>query len=170
VIREEKEKLAKELAEAFENSNSFYLLDFIKMPVSQIVELRKLFREHSYSFKVVKNRLALRALKEGVPEDLRKYFQGPTAIAFSSDDPIGLARVIKGYSEKHKILRVKAGILQGQFFPPERFSEVATLSSRQELIAKLGNLMAWPLMRFMRTWQAPINNIGRLLSQLKTKK
>ena len=170
MIRKKKEKLTEDLAEAFRNSNSFYLLDFIKMPVSQFVELRKLFRQHSYSFKVVKNRLALRALKADVPEDLKKYFQGPTAIAFSSDDPIGLARVIKGYSEKNKILKVKAGILQGQFFSPERFSEVATLSSRQELIARLGNLMAWPLIRWMRTWQAPINHIGRLLSQLKTKK
>jgi len=170
VIREKKEKLAKELAEAFENSNSFYLLDFIKMPVSRFVELRKLFREHSYSFRVVKNRLALRALRQEAPEDLRKHFQGPTAIAFSSEDPIGLARVIKEYSEKNKILRVKAGLLQGQFLPPERFSEVASLSSRQELVAKLGNLMAGPLMRLVRTWQAPINNIGQLLSQLKTKK
>lgn len=170
MARDKKEKLAKELAEAFENSNSFYLLDFIKMPVSRFVELRKLFRERSYYFKVVKNRLALRALREDVPQDLRKYFQGPTAIAFSSEDPIGLARVIKEYSEKNKILRVKAGILQGQFLPPERFSEVASLRSRQELVAKFGNLMAWPFMRFMRTWQAPINNIGRLLSQLKTKK
>lgn len=170
MIREKKEKLAKELAEAFENSNSFYLLDFIKMPVSRFVELRKLFREHSYSFRVVKNRLALRALRQEAPEDLRKHFQGPTAIAFSSEDPIGLARVIKEYSEKNKILRVKAGLLQGQFLPPERFSEVASLSSRQELVAKLGNLMAGPLMRLVRTWQAPINNIGQLLSQLKTKK
>jgi large subunit ribosomal protein L10 len=170
VARDKKEKLAKELAEAFENSNSFYLLDFIKMPVSRFVELRKLFREHSYYFKVVKNRLALRALREDVPEDLRKYFQGPTAIAFSSEDPIGLARIIKEYSDKNKILRVKAGILQGQFLPPERFSEVAVLHSRQELVARFGSLMAWPLMRFMRTWQAPIINIGRLLSQLKTKK
>lgn len=170
MIRNKKEKLAKELTEAFNNSNTFYLLDFIKMPVSQFVELRKLFRQHSYSFKVVKNRLALRALKEDFPEELRKHFQGPTAIAFGSDDPIGLARVIKEYSEKNKILKVKAGILQGQFLPSERFSEVAALNSRQELIAKLGHLMAWPFIRLMRTWQAPISHIGQLLNQLKTKK
>jgi len=170
VIKKEKEKLAIELSEAFKNSNTFYLLDFIKMPVSRFVELRKLFREHSYSFRVVKNRLALRALKEEFPEDLRKHFRGPTAIAFSPEDPIGLARMIKDYSEKNKILKVKAGLLEGQFFPAEKFSEIAALRSRKELIAKLGNLMAWPLMSLLRTWQAPINNIGRLLSQLKTKK
>ena len=170
MIKKEKEKLAIELSEAFKNSNTFYLLDFIKMPVSRFVELRKLFREHSYSFRVVKNRLALRALKEEFPEDLRKHFRGPTAIAFSPEDPIGLARMIKEYSEKNKILKVKAGLLEGQFFPAGKFSEIAALRSRKELIAKLGNLMAWPLMSLLRTWQAPINNIGRLLSQLKTKK
>ena len=170
MIRQEKEKLVKELNEAFKNSNTFYLLDFIKMPASQLTELRKLFREHSYSFKVIKNRLALRALRKEFPEELRKYFQGPTALAFGSNNPIGLARIIKEYSEKNKILKVKAGLLDGQFFPPERFSEIVALSSRQELIAKLGNLMAWPIMKFAKTWQAPINNVGRLLSQLKTKK
>jgi len=170
VNREDKEKLVNELGEAFRSSNTIYLLDFVKMPVYQFVELRKLFREHSYSVRVVKNRLALRALKEKLPEDLRRYFQGPTAISFASKNPIGLARLIKQYSEQNKILKIKAGLLEGQFFPPERFPEVAAINSRQELIAKVGNLMALPLIKLIRTWQAPINSLGRLLSQLKTKK
>lgn len=165
-----KEKLVKELGDNFMSCNSFYLIDFREMVVSQAVELRNLFRENSYSFRVVKNRLALRALREDFPEDLKKYFQGPTAIAFAPQNPVGLARLIKDFSVRNKVLTVKAGLLDGQFLSGERFAEVAVLRSRKELVAQIGYLMASPLIKLHRTWQAPINSLGRLLSQIKTKK
>jgi len=170
VKKRSKEKLVKELGDSFKSCNSFYLVDFRKMAVSQAVELRNLFRENSYSFRVVKNRLALRALREDFPEDLKKYFQGPTAIAFAPQNPVGLARLIKDFSVRNKVLTVKAGLLDGQFLSGERFAEVAVLRSREELVAKIGYLMAFPLIKLHRTWQAPINSLGRLLSQIKTKK
>lgn len=168
--REDKEKQVKELSDSFEKHDSFYLVDFIKMSVAQAVELRRIFRDNSYSFRVVKNRLALRALKEDFPEDLKTFFQGSTAIAFASQNPVGLARLIKDFSDRNKVLSVKAGMLEGQFLSSERFTEVAALSSREDLIAKVGNLMALPLIKLLWTWQSPLNSIGRLLSQLKTKK
>jgi len=170
VNREDKEKQVKELSDSFEKHDSFYLVDFIKMSVVQAVELRRIFRDNSYSFRVVKNRLALRALKEDFPEDLKTFFQGSTAIAFASQNPVGLARLIKDFSDRNKVLSVKAGMLEGQFLSSERFTEVAALSSREDLIAKVGNLMALPLIKLLWTWQAPLNSLGRLLSQLKTKK
>jgi len=170
VKREVKERQVKELSDSFKSCKSFYLVDFIKMPVSRAVELRNLFRENSYSFRVVKNRLALKAFREDFPEDLKRYFQGPTAIAFASQDPVGLARLIKDFSVRNKVLTVKAGLLDGEFLSGERFTEIASLSSREELVARIGYLMAFPLIKIHRTWQAPINGIGRLLSQLKSKK
>ena len=168
--REIKERQVKDLSDAFKEYDTFYLVDFMNMSVSMSIELRKLFREHSYSIRVVKNRLALRALREEFPEDLKKCFQGPTAIAFAAQNPIGLARVIKDFSDRNKVLTVKAGMLEGQFLSKERFNEVAVLTSREDLIVKIGYLMVSPLVKILRTWQAPLNSIGRLLSQLKTKK
>jgi large subunit ribosomal protein L10 len=170
VKREKKEKIVQELKESFHNHDSFYLVDFINMPVSQFVELRKKIRENSYSFLVVKNRLALRALKDDYPDDLKVFFQGPTAIGFTQENPIGLAHLIKNFSTKHKVLTVKGGMLEGQFFPGERFDEIASLNTREELLAKIGYLMACPLVKLARTWQAPLDSLGRLLSHLKTKK
>jgi large subunit ribosomal protein L10 len=170
VKREDKERQVKELSDSFEKYDSFYLVDFIKMSVAQAVELRRIFRDNSYLFRVVKNRLALRALKEDFPEDLKTCFQGSTAIAFASQNPVGLARLIKDFSDRNKVLSVKAGMLEGQFLSSERFTEVAALSSREDLIAKVGNLMALPLIKLLWTWQTPLNSLGRLLSQLKTKK
>lgn len=165
--KEKKDKIIQELKEAFHNYDTFYLVDFINMPVSQFVELRKQFRENSYFIRVVKNRLALRALKEDFPDDLKDFFEGPTAIGFAEENPIGLARMIKDFSTKHKILTVKGGMLEGQFFTGEQFVEIASLSTKEDLLAKIGYLMSYPLVKLARTWQAPLDNLGRLLSHLK---
>lgn len=170
VIREKKEEFVEELSKNFNDCDSFYLVDFMNMPVSKAVELRRELRKNSYVFKVVKNRLALRALKEDFPEDLKKQFTGPTALAFAPEDPVGLARLIKDFSLKHKLLKVKAGIVEGKYLPGEEFHTIANLSSREDLLAKLGFLMAYPLTQLLKTWQAPFSSMGNMLSQLKSKK
>jgi large subunit ribosomal protein L10 len=170
VNRQKKEDIIKEINDSFESHDTFYLFDFMHMPVSRSVELRRKLREHSYMLKVVKNRLALRAFSEEMPEDLKDYFQGPTAIAFASENPLQLARLIKEFSDQYKILKFKAGLLEGHFLPEDKFAEVAELTSRDNLIAKFGFLMGYQLLRFLRTWQAPTESLGRLLSQIKQKK
>jgi len=168
VNRENKESLIKEINENFTKHDSFYLFDFINMPVAKTMELRKQLQKNSFLMKVVKNRLALRALTEDLPEDLKGHFRGPTAIAFASDNPLQLARMLRDFSKQHKVLKFKAGLLEGQFLPADQFEDVANLTSREDLIAKIGFLMANPLMRLLRTWQTPMESLGRLLSQLKS--
>lgn len=170
VIRQKKEEFIKELNKDFNNYESFYLVDFVNMSVSKAIELRRELRKNSYVFKVVKNRLALRALKEDFPEELKEQFTGPTALAFAPEDPVGLARLIKDFSIKHKLLKVKAGIVEGRYLPSEDFHTVANLSSREDLLARLGFLMAYPLTQLLKTWQAPFSSLGNMLSQLKSKK
>jgi large subunit ribosomal protein L10 len=170
VIRQKKEAFIKELSKDFNNYESFYLVDFVNMSVSKAIELRRELRKNSYVFKVVKNRLALRALKEDFPEELKEQFTGPTALAFAPEDPVGLARLIKDFSIKHKLLKVKAGIVEGRYLPSEDFHTVANLSSREDLLARLGFLMAYPLTQLLKTWQAPFSSLGNMLSQLKSKK
>lgn len=170
MIRDKKEKQVSELSGAFERNNSFYLVDFMGIPVSKAVELRKQMRKNSFSYKVVKNRLALRALRDAFPEDLRQCFRGPTAIAYGAEDPIGLARLIKDFSAQHKLLSVKGGLVEGHLLREGSFNEIASLTSRQDLLAKIGYGMAFPLLKILRTWQALPNSIGSMLSHLKTKK
>lgn len=170
VNREKKEGMVNELSEAFSAFDSYYLLDFMNMPVSLATQFRRQLRENSYSFRVVKNRLALRALKEDAPEDLRSIFQGPTAIAFAEKDAVGLAKLIKEFSTQNKVLEVKGGMIEGQFLGKEMFEDIAKLTSKDDLIAKFGYLMAYPLMTLLRTWQAPFHSFGSVLSQLKSNK
>jgi large subunit ribosomal protein L10 len=170
VKQDAKQKLIQELEVNFGRANTAYLLDYSRMTVAQAVALRKLLRKNSYSMKVVKNRLALRALKADFPEPLRGYFQKPTAIAFGAEEPVKLARLLRDFSVQNKVLAFKGGLIEGQLLTPDRFEEVCRLTSKQELLGKIGYLMALPLMQLLRTWQAPVSQLGRLLSQLKEKK
>ena len=165
-----KQKLIQDLQQDFGRADTAYLLDYTRMTVAQSVALRKLLRKNAYTMKVVKNRLALRSLKADVPEALHGYFQKPTAIAFGAEEPLRLARLIRDFSVKNKVLTFKGGLIEGQLLTPDRFEEVCRLSSKQELLGKIGYLMALPLRQLLRTWQAPVASLGRLLSQLKEKK
>ena len=168
--RENKDKIVKDLEKIFDANSTYYLVDFKRMRVSESVELRKALRRSSYAYKVVKNRLALRSLRDRAPESLKPFFQKTTAIAFAEKDPIGLARMLKDFSAAGKVLAVKAGVIEGQYMPPERFGEVIKLGSRNELLGKVGHMMAYPLSQFLRTLQAPLVDMGRLWSLLKDKK
>ncbi len=170
VNKEKKESLVKEINTNFAKYDSFFLFDFINMPVAKTMQLRRQLHENSFLMKVVKNRLALRALTEELPEGLKGHFRGPTAIAFASENPLQLAGILKDFSKQHRVLKFKAGLLEGQFLQEDQFEDIANLTSREDLIAKIGFLMANPLMNLLRTWQTPMESLGRLLSQLKSKK
>jgi len=170
VKKEAKGQVVKNLEGVVDANSTYYLVDFKRMKVSQTVELRKLLRKNAFSYKVVKNRLALRALSQRAPAELKPFFEKPTAIAFAAKDPIGLAKILKDYSAQGKVLAVKAGVVEGQYLAAERFDEITKLSSRDDLMARFARLMAAPLVQLVRTLQAPLSNFGNLLSQLKTKK
>ncbi len=153
--REKKELQVQELEVAFAENDTFYLLDYVKIPVSKSAELRQQLRENGCSLRVVKNRLALRALKEEFPEELRDFFQGPTAIAYTDDNPIGLARLLKDFIVQNKILKVKGGLVEGGFVHGDRFREISVLTSRKDLVGKLGFLMAYPLTQFLKVFKLP---------------
>ncbi len=170
INRENKVKQVLELAKVFEQNRTLYLIDYKKISVPKSMELRSQLRENDCSLKVIKNRLALRALKDELPLELKQYFQGPTAIAFTDKNPIVLARLLKDFIVQNKILKVKAGLVEGEFLSEGQFPEIANLTSRDDLLAKLGYMIVYPLTQLLKTWQAPFHSFGSMLSQLKSKK
>lgn len=168
--KEVKTTIIKEITASLDENPSFFLVDFKKMKVGQSVELRKLLRRNNYRFKVIKNRLALKALADRMPGEVKACFQGPTAIAMAAQDPVGLAKAIKEYGSQSKALAVKGGVIDGVFFPADRFEEICRLASREEMLSRIAFLMSYQLGRFLRTLQSPLANLGLLLGQLKDKK
>ncbi len=163
--RESKIRQVEELNHLFSRHNSFFVVNFQGLNVAQITRLRKLLRRQGGEFKVVKNRLALRALRPEFPPKIREFFQRPTALVFPDGDAIALARLLREFSLENKSFQVKGGMIEGQVFPGEQLEEICRLGSRHELLAKIGYLLAFPLFNFIRTWQAPLVHFGLLLNQ-----
>lgn len=168
--KEAKKPIVATLESLFASNRTFYLVDFKRMSVAQAVELRKLMRKGGYTYKVIKNRLALRALGEKCPEGLRPFFQKPTAVAFAAKDPIALARLLKDFSNQGKVLAVKAGQVEGRLLASGQFEEICRLNSREDLVAKFAFLLAQPLHQLMRALRAPLGDLGLLLGELKKSK
>ncbi len=168
--KEIKQQIVQELQKSFESHETYYVVDFKRMNVSQSVALRKLLRENSHSFRVVKNRLALKAIAAGCPEPLKTSFEKSTALAFTDSDPIGLAKTLKDFSAQGKVLAIKGGVLEGQYLTPEQFDDICRLNSRNDVLGKIGFLMAYPLSQFLRALRAPLSQLGLMMDQLKSKK
>lgn len=168
--KEDKTEIINDIVGTLNSSNTFFLIDFKRMKVGQSVELRKKLRKNKFSYTVVKNRLALRALGDSVPAEIKPYFDGPTAIAASADDPLGLAKIIKEFSAAGKVLEVKGGVMEGTYLPRERFDEICKISSREDLLGKVAYLMSYQMSQFLRTLRAPLANMGNLMTQLKDTK
>lgn len=168
--RDEKSREIKNWEEDFDRFPTIFLLDYTGMNVSQAVALRKILKKNSYAFKVLKNRLALRALREEFPREFRAYFEKPTAAAMAAEEPVKLAQLLKDFSTQNKVMTFKGGMIEGRLLPAERFDEICRLGSRESLLGKIGFLMAFPLVQLMRSWQAPLSQWGRMMSQLKEKK
>jgi len=168
--RQVKETRVREMDGILKANDTFILFDYKKLSAAQSVALRKTLRKQSSGMKMVKNRLALRSLKAEFPDALRGAFVQPTAMAYTADDPIRLAKTIKDFSVQNKVLVVKGGVLQGQWFGAERFDEITKLSGRTALLGRVGAMMAAPLSGFLRAFRAPLGNWGVLMGQLKDKK
>ena len=140
------------------------------MKVIQSIALRKLLRKDSHSFRVVKNRLVLKAMKDRCPEELKPSFEKATALAYTESNPIGLAKILRDFSDRGKILSIKGGVLEGLYMTPEQFDEISRLNSREDLLGKIGFLIAQPLSQFLGALQAPSSRLAGMMDQLKAKK
>ncbi len=168
--KEQKTTIVQDLEKSFQAHDTYYLVDYKRLTVAQAVELRKLLRKNGFAYKVVKNRLALRALEGRCPGELAPFFRKSTGVAFGGSDPILLAKLLQEFSAGGKVLSVKAGVVEGMYMAPPRFDEVVKLGSKNDLRARLAGMMASPLRRFLAALQSPLTHTGLLMGQLKDKK
>ncbi|MCB0279669.1 MAG: 50S ribosomal protein L10 [Calditrichaeota bacterium] len=168
-----KEHTVAELTEDFKKATALYLADFSGMDMEITTKLRKSFAKDNVRYKVVKNTLALRALKNAGIEGLDAHLQGVTAIALTETDPTVPARVINDFNKNvatEKPLVLKACLFEGAVFGPDKVSQLADLPSREELLAKLLGTLKAPMSRLVGVLSAPMANTINTLTALKNKK
>ncbi len=169
LTREQKAELLDTYREGVASAPNAFLIDSLGMSVPEITELREKVRESGGRYVVVKNRIALRAIEGAALDCLRDKFVGPTAIAYG-DDPVTMAKVLTEFSETVPSFEFKGGVLEGELISAEQVGELATMPSREELMAKLLYLMQSPVTRFVRTLAALPRDFVLVLEQIRQQK
>lgn len=154
VSRAKKESLVSGYEEAMASAQHAFLVGFKGITVEQATELRRRIREKGGHYVVVKNRLARRAV-EGKPlASVKEHFAGPTAIAFSQDDPVAIAKVLTDFAKEAPVLEFKAGLVEGRPIAANQVGEIAALPSREQLVQRLLYVLQSPITRFVRVLAA----------------
>ncbi len=126
------------LTEQFKNSKSAMVLSFDKLTVDKDQQFRNELREAGATYKVVKNTLARIAVKGTDFEEASEHFKGVTSVAWTSDEPVELSKVVSKYLKEDKdIFGFKTGIVDGVAVDLDKIKTIASLPSKDELIAKL---------------------------------
>src|SRR5437762_10287610 len=168
--REEKSQEVSELTEQIGKASNAFLIDFKGITVPQVTELRKQVRQANSGYVVVKNTLALIALKDSPIINMKEQFTGPTAIAFNATDAVVLAKALTKFAKDVPAVSFKGALLNGQVVPASEIQNIANLPSREELVAKLLYLMQAPIRGLVTVLQANIRNLAVVIDQIAKQK
>jgi len=168
--RDEKSQEVSELTEQIGKASNAFLIDFKGITVPQVTELRKQVRQTNSGYVVVKNTLALIALKDSPIIGMKEQFTGPTAIAFNSTDAVVLAKALTKFAKDVPAVQFKGALLNGQVVPATEIQNIANLPSREELVAKLLYLLQSPIRGLVTVLQANIRNLTVVLDQVRQQK
>ena len=168
----EKQKIVADIKEKLTASKGAVFTSYRGLTVAQ---LRRQLREAGVSYHVIKNTLTAIAAKEAGLDDLLPHLEGTTALAVSNDDAIAPAKVISEFIKKNKlenteVLTVKAGIVDGKVISANDVKALASLPSREVLIAKLLGSMQAPISNTVGVLQGVIRNAVYVLDAIRQKK
>ena len=158
--KEDKQKDIDALRQDLAQSKNLFVTGYEKLKVGQDFELRKVVRGAGGKYRVVKNNLA-EVASEGTPsEAVLKGLRGMTSVAYTSNDPVALAKALTAYAKANPSFTFKAGLVEGRAIDIKSINELATMPSKEEIFAKLLYLMNAPAQRLATV----INTVGRNLA------
>jgi large subunit ribosomal protein L10 len=170
---EKKINIVKDLVETFKKSNVIILADYRGIPAPRLTALRRRLKGANSEIKVVKNTLSRIAAKESGKEELAQSLVGPTAITFGYGDISTLVKTLVAYQNETEGFSIKGGLLGNKLYGKEQIVSLATLPSREVLIARVLGQMNAPISLFVGALASPLRGfIGILqarINQLEVK-
>jgi large subunit ribosomal protein L10 len=164
---DEKKLLVGEIKDKLGRAQSVIMADYRGMKVKEMTELRSALRKEGVEMKVVKNTLVKIAADENGVEGLDEYLVGSNIWAFSMEDAVAAAKVMKTFAKTHPSLVLKGGILDNKAFDAARVADLADLPPREVLLAQVAGLLQGPIVGLVNVLQGPIRKMGYALEAVR---
>lgn len=158
--KNDKKKDLEDLKKAIDQNKNFFVTGYEKMTVSQDFQLRKTVRDAGGEYRVVKNNIAAKASEGTSASDLLADLRGMTSLAYTSKDPVALAKALTKYAKDNAAFTFKAGMVEGRVIDIAAISDLASMPPKEEIFAKLLYLINANATRLVSS----INGVGRNLA------
>ena len=165
MARPDKAAAVAELTDRFRQANAAVLTEYRGLTVSQLKTLRTGLRDTA-TYAVVKNTLTAIAAKEAGLENLAPSFTGPTAVAFVTGDPVEAAKSLRDFAKANPTLVIKGGVLDGRVISAADVAQLASLESREVLLAKAAGALKAKLHQAAYVFSAPAAQAVRTIEAL----
>ncbi|MGR3309355.1 MAG: 50S ribosomal protein L10 [Candidatus Brocadiales bacterium] len=165
-----KQIMVDELASRYQNVNNCVILGFQGVNATDANRIRKSLSEKRIVLNMVKNAAALLALKRVGLEDVGKLIVGSTVIAMGGDDPVVLTKGLKEWSKKIPAIKIRGGYIDGRLLTQQEIEFLASLPSREELLAQVLRGMETPMVRLVSAFSALSRNLVVVLQAVRDQK
>ena len=163
--REDKKKDFEDLRKALESVHNVFVTGYEKITVDQDYNLRKTIRGAGGSYKVIKNNVAEKA-SVGLPaESVLQDLKGMTSLAWTTGDPVALAKALTAYAKTTPAFTFKAGMVEGRVVDVKAIGELANLPSKEVIFSKLLFMINAPAQRLVTALGAVGRNVAVVLDQ-----
>ncbi len=167
---ENKKVLVEEIKSKLEKAKSVVFVDYKGLNVAEDTTFRNNFRQANTEYKVYKNRLMLRALNELGIEGTDKFLEGTTSVAFGYEDEVAPAKVVSEAIKEFKKMNIKFGILNGKIIEEAEVNALASLPTKEVLIAQLLSVLNGPATGLTRVLNGPTRSLALALNAIAEKK
>jgi large subunit ribosomal protein L10 len=162
---QEKVETVEDLKTRLNGVKTVMLAEYRGLTVQQLSDLRKQLKAVSAEYKIVKNRLAKRAIGTSELQGLNTELKGPTGLILGKGDPVSVAKAVHTFARTNQALVIKVGFVDGQMLQANGLKALADLPSRDTLRAQIAGALTGPLAQLVGLLQAPQRELVYVLSQ-----
>ncbi|MBK8552713.1 MAG: 50S ribosomal protein L10 [Ignavibacteria bacterium] len=173
--KEQKAESVKEIKELIESSEAMYFMDFAGLTVENVNDLRKEFYKSDIKYKVVKNTLTTRALKDSEKyskhvEALSELLHGPTGIVFAYKNPAAPAKILKKFADKIDKPKLKIAVVENEIYDSKQLNSLASLPTKEEVISGILGSLNSPASGIVGSINAAMSDLFSVIEEVAKKR
>jgi large subunit ribosomal protein L10 len=163
--KEDKHNDLEALRRDLQASRNLFVTGYERLRVEQDFELRKTIRAAGAKYRVIKNNIAEKAAEGTAAEEVLKNLRGMTSLAYTTSDPVALAKALTAYAKTNPSFTFKAGLVEGRVIDVKTIGDLASMPSKEAIFAKLLFLINAPAQRLVTALGAVGRNVAVVLDQ-----